>query len=325
MSAKEVDQLLKGQALFDGWELECVGRIQATHSDIFEYHGRSKAGDEQLAVKHITASSNPAETVRREFKAIQIVWALAGQRLDGLPKPLMVLPEAGLMVTEKVSGIPLSKVLARQTNCVMAVFRTANVCDIARRVGGWLSQFHEVTRQPALAHDAKAFDREVTSQLEGCVSRGLGAAAAQEIFRAASKASGLVDGKPLPAAARHGDFTARNILIDSERIGVVDFENFVERDTIYEDLGKFVAYLALLQGRPGYSRAAINAAARCFLSGYGSSDDGKLVRLFALKAAVRMFAYRGTRRMANFLGFDYLYTRQLIRLGACADEALNYF
>lgn len=325
MSAKEVDQLLKGQALFDGWELECVGRIQATHSEIFEYHGRSKAGDKQLAVKRITASSNPAETVSREFKAIQIVWALAGQRLDGLPKPLMVLPEAGLMVTEKLSGIPLSQVLARQTNCVMAVFRTANVCDIARRVGGWLSQFHEATRQPALAHDAKAFDREVTSQLEGCVRRGLGTAAAQEIFRAASKASGLVDGKPLPAAARHGDFTARNILIDGERIGVVDFENFVERDTIYEDLGNFVAYLALLQGRPGYSRAAINAAARCFLSGYGSSDDGKLVGLFALKAAVRMFAYRGTRRMANFLGFDHLYTKQLIRLGAGADEALNYF
>jgi hypothetical protein len=315
MSAKEVDQLLKEQALFDGWELECVGRIQATHSEMFEYHGRSKAGDEQLAVKRITASSNPAETVSREFEAIQIVWALAGQRLDGLPKPLMVLPEAGLMVTEKLSGIPLSQVLSRQTNCVMAVFRTANVCDITRRVGGWLSQFHEATRQPALAHDAKAFDREVTSQLEGCVRRGLGAAAAQEIFRAASRTSGLVDGKPLPAAARHGDFTARNILIDGERIGVVDFENFVERDTIYEDLGKFVAYLAMLQGRPGYSRAAVNAAARCFLSGYGSSVDGKLVGLFALKAAVRMFAYRGKGRMANFFGFDYLYTKQLIRLG----------
>jgi hypothetical protein len=94
---------------------------------------------------------------------------------------------------------------------------------------------------------------------------------------------------------------------------------------MYEDLGKFVAHLALLQGRPGYSRAAINAAAQCFLSGYGSSDDGKLVGLFAIKAAVRMFAYRGTRRMANFLGFDYLYTKQLIRLGAGADEALNYF
>jgi Ser/Thr protein kinase RdoA (MazF antagonist) len=143
----------------------------------------------------------------------------------------------------------------------------------------------------------------------------LGATAAQEIFRAASRTSGLVDGKPLRAAARHGDFTARNILIDGERIGVVDFENFVERDTIYEDLGKFAAYLALLQGRPGYSRAAMSAAARCFLSGYGSSVDGKLVGLFALKAAVRMFAYRGKGRMANFFGFDYLYTKQLIRLG----------
>jgi len=28
-----------------------------------------------------------------------------------------------------------------------------------------------------------------------------------------------------------------------------------------------------------------------------------------------MFAYRGKGRMANFFGFDYLYTKQLIRLG----------
>jgi hypothetical protein len=324
LSTKEVEQLLRGQALFCGWELQYVGRIQATHSEIFHYQGRSKAGEEDLAVKHIVASSNPAGTVNREFQAVQRIWALAGGRVEGLQKPWMVLPEAGLMVTSKVSGIALSQVLMRQTNRLMARFRGTNVSEISRNVGAWLRRFHEATRQRDLPHDAKAFDGELTSQLESCVRKGLGSAAAQELFRSASKASALIDGKLLPAAARHGDFTARNVLVEGDKIGVVDFENFVERDTIYEDVGKFVAYLALLQGRPSYSRAAVKTAAQSFLNGYGTFLDINLVNLFAIKAGVRMFAFRGKRPVANLLGFDYLYKRQLIRLGAGAGEALGY-
>lgn len=318
--AKEVDRLLKGHVMFDGWDLKCVGRMEATHSEVFDYRGRSKDGDEKLIVKRFSVSSNPAESAIREYKAIQTVWTLVGQSLDGLPKPLMVVPEAGLVVTGKLSGILLSRVLARQANCVMAGFQTKNICEIIRRVGSWLSRFHEATRQPNLAYDTKAFDLDITKQLKGCVRTGLEAAAAQEISRLALRASRLVDGKPLPAAGRHGDFLARNILIDGERICVVDFENFVERDTIYEELGRFVAHLAILQARPGYSRSAINTATRYFLSGYGSSADRNLVDLFALKAAVRMFAHRGTRRMARFLGFNYLYTKQLVRLSASVDQ-----
>lgn len=324
LSANEVDQLLRSQALFHDWEFQYVGRIQATHSEIFHYHGRSKAGEEHLAVKHIVASSNPAATVNREFQAIQRVWALAGERVDGLQKPWLVMPEAGLMVTSKVSGIALSQVLMRQTNRLMARFRGTNVSQISHSVGTWLGRFHEATCQPDLPHDARAFDRELTTQLEGCVRKGLAGAAAQELFQSASKVSALIDGKLLPAAARHGDFTARNVLVDGKRIGVVDFENFVERDTIYEDVGKFVAYLALLQGRPSYSRTAIKTAAQSFLHGYGQFLDTRLVNLFAIKAGVRMFAFRGKRRVANLLGFDYLYKRQLIRLGASAGEALGY-
>jgi hypothetical protein len=225
LSAKEIDLLLKGQALFQGWELQRVGRVQGTHSEILHYRGRSKTGDEEFSVKHIVTSSNPAPTVTREFQAVQRVWALAGERIDGLQKPWMAIPEAGLMITSNVSGTAFNQVLKRHANLLTARLCGANVSGIARQAGAWLRQFHEVTQQGNLPHDAMAFDHELTSLLEGCVRRGLESSAAGSIFRSVSKASALIDGKPLPAAGRHGDFTARNILVDGGKIGVVDFEN----------------------------------------------------------------------------------------------------
>jgi Ser/Thr protein kinase RdoA (MazF antagonist) len=130
-------------------------------------------------------------------------------------------------------------------------------------------------------------------------------------------------GKSLSAAARHGDFTPRNILISGKHIGVIDFENFLERDTIYEDVGKFVAFLGLLKGRPGYSHAAINSVIQSFLEGYDLSGDRKLVDLFALKAAVRIFSHRGMGRVVKSLGLDNLYVQQFIRLGHELGQSLD--
>jgi hypothetical protein len=68
----------------------------------------------------------------------------------------------------------------------------------------------------------------------------------------------------------------------------------------------------------------VKAALQSFLNGYGNFLDARLLNLFAVKAGVRMFAFRGKTRFATLLGFDYLYKRQLIRLGASGVEALGY-
>jgi Ser/Thr protein kinase RdoA (MazF antagonist) len=150
--------------------------------------------------------------------------------------------------------------------------------------------------------------------LEGCVRRGLSDTEAEQIRRVAFDGSRRIEGQLLPAASRHGDFTPRNVLAADDRISVVDFENFVPVDTIYEDVSKFVAFLALLKGRPGYSKRAVDSVIASFLEGYGTVE-GSLVGLFSLKAALRIFAYRGARRTAKSLMLDPFYTKQLIHLG----------
>jgi Ser/Thr protein kinase RdoA (MazF antagonist) len=140
------------------------------------------------------------------------------------------------------------------------------------------------------------------------------------VFQVASRCFRRSEGLPLPAASRHGDFTPRNILLDGRKIRVLDFENFVASDTVYEDVGKFVAYVALLRGRPGYSGTALTVFAEAFLKGYGRALDPSVVQLFALKAATRMMAHRGTRRIA--LLFDRLYVRNFFQL--CANTEAEF-
>jgi hypothetical protein len=324
VSADDVDQILEDHELFQGWDLERAGKTRGTHSDTTKY---KSGGHIPIVVKHTSAATpeKAAESVTREFAALETVWKLCGQDdlRASLPRPLIVLPEHGLLVTEMLPGVPLSRVLRGSINYLVAPFRIGNMRELARRIGDWLSQFHHATRQPALLHDPQSFELDVAQQLEGCRRRNLSAANVDEIFGVASKGSRSIAGRLLPAAARHGDFTPRNVLISSDHIAVMDFENFLERDTIYEDLGKFVAFLTLLKGRPGYSRTAITSLVGSFLDGYGASADRGLVDLFALKAAVRIFAHRGSRRVAKSLRFDTFYTMQLVQLGRDVGRSLD--
>lgn len=318
---EEVEQLLERQAQFEGWRLELTGRARATHSETLFYRSRSRAGRPALAVKHIDGSSTPekaAEAVNREFAAIAAIRTTVGPALqDTLPEPFLVLPEAGVLVLQKLPGVALHRLLRRKANRLAAPWHRAEICRIARRVGTWLGQFHEATRQNTVEHDAAAFEASLSLQIEACAKRGLDFASAEELSRIAVPASRALHGTPLPAAARHGDFTVRNILIDGDRVAVVDFENFAERDTIYEDLSAFVTYMALLKSQPLYSSSALEAASAGFLQGYGRSLSSEVLKLYGLKAGVIALAERrpakGMRRMVRF---ESLFTRQLLRLGS---------
>jgi tRNA A-37 threonylcarbamoyl transferase component Bud32 len=326
VSVEELDRLVADHELFQGWALKRVGNTHATHSKATHYQSALQSGHTPIVVKHTSAATpeKAAESVSREFAALETTWRLAGPDLQGtLPKPLLMLPDRGLLVTERLPGVPLSRVLARSINYLMAPFRTTAMGEIARRIGIWLRQFHQATSQPPVLHDPQAFEQEVTQQLEGCIRRGLSAAAAKEILQIASQVNRLMVGQSFTGAARHGDFTPRNILISGDHIGVIDFENFLARDAVYEDLGKFVAFLALLKGRPGYSRTAITSVMNSFLQGYGILEDRRLVDLFALKAALRIFAHRGIGRTAKSLGLDSLYTRQFVGLGIELRKSLG--
>ena len=86
-------------------------------------------------------------------------------------------------------------------------------------------------------------------------------------------------------------FGLSNILSDRDgRVHVVDFENFAERDAVYEDIAGFISYVNLLSTFPVYSRRALTSMRRAFLRGYGQAEADPVLALYELKQAVAVLA-----------------------------------
>lgn len=317
--AVEVTCLLERHAFFAGHRLELLRVTHSTHSIFMEYKDPITGPETHLLVKQVITSSDSqyaaAASVQREFTALKMVRAQLGEEFGrSIPYPLLAIPEAGLMVTRRLRGTLVSQVLQRQANLAVALLSINRICRMAHNIGLWLRRFHQATRQPDILLSASAFEREMSLQLDRCKDRGLEARAADAMLEAASNSIRPMEALALPAAARHGDFTIRNILLDDEQIRVFDFENFAESDTVYEDVGKFVAYITLLRGRPGYSRRALGSVRELFLKGYGGTLQSNLVDLFAMKAATRMLAHRGMNRAWLVAFVDRLYVRNFLSL-----------
>ncbi len=311
-----LERRLQEHPLLGNWQLEFVCRSEGRHSQLIEYRGRSNGKETTLVVKHITKFRTHAyaeEALQREYCALQYVRSCGGPALEqSVPAPLAVLPEARAIAFHKLPGRPLSEILKRKANLLTAGLHRREVCQIAGQVGEWLRQFHEATRKPPINHESLLYLAKLSVQLDRCTLAGLDKTAAQRIWELAAQVSRRLHGQPAPRAARQGDFIPQNILVDQNRISVVDFENFNECDVIYEDLGTFAAYLTMLGGSPAYSRGTLESMARRFLSAYGDSISSEFLNLYVVRAAATVVAELPRKEGVLGEGWVYLLRKRLL-------------
>jgi glycosyltransferase involved in cell wall biosynthesis len=310
-----LERQLKEHPLLRNWQLEFVRRLEGRHSQLIEYRARSNGKEATLVVKHITkfrTQADAEEVLQREYSALQDVRSRGPALEESLPAPLAILLEARAIAFNKLPGAPLSEILKREANRLTGGLHREEICQVAGQVGKWLRQFHETTRHPSIRYESRLYLAQLSDQLERCTSGGLERTAAQGIWKLAALTSRRLDGQPVAAAARQGDFIPQNILVDQDRISVVDFENFNEWDVIYEDLGAFVAYLAMLGGSPAYSKATLEAMARSFLSGYGDSISSEFLNLYIVKAAATVVAEFSPKKGVLGAGWLYLLRKHLL-------------
>lgn len=286
------DELLAHPALAGG-TLKFIRRIPARHSEVLEYCFRSRGRMKSLLVKRQAHGAEEDRVTLGEFANLAKVRTLLGLALgQSVPEPLLVLPKRGILVTGKVSGVPLTAILKKYANRLAGPFCTRAVREAARHVGMWLRSFQDATRGEPVTYSSDSYLAELEIRLAACHEKGLEPSLTREILHRASLRSAPLNGRRISAAARHSDFIPQNILVEDHQIAVVDFEGFSEREIVYDDMCMFLGYLLVLSARPAYDPRSLNVAHCGFLAGFlaGDSIDETLLNTYMLKGAVRIIA-----------------------------------
>jgi Phosphotransferase enzyme family len=286
----QVELELREHPSFKGAELSFVRTIKARHSELFEYELRSVRHPLSIVVKHITDSRSSAialETISRECRALQLLENVLEPPIrDSVPSALLLLPKTHSIVLTKLAGISMGSLLRQRANRITGVFGRNNACNLARRVGEWLRSFHDSTKGPGIEADTSDSLSEFDERLRLCLDRGLDPGIAGPISAQVFASSKEINGKVLPAAARHGDFIPQNILVANDRIALVDFEAFRRHAIIYEDVAQFSAYLLLMSQSALYDARTAKAMLSTFLKAYGTPITEVVWKFYLSRATI---------------------------------------
>jgi hypothetical protein len=312
---RELERELLAQPAFAGGTLQFVRRLSARHSELLEYSFQSCNGMKSLIVKRQALGPDSERATLKEFANLGRVRTLLGLALGRtVPEPLLALPKRGILVTSKVPGVPLTTILKKYANRLTGPFRTSAIGETARRVGMWLRSFQDATRGEPFTYSNVSYLADLEARLSQFQEKGLEPGLTREILQQASLQSAPLNGRLIFAASRHGDFIAQNILIEDDRVAVVDFEGFSEREAVYDDLGMFLGYILVLGARASYSPCSLDAARRGFMAGFlaGDAIDQALLNIYTLKSAVRIIA-DGPPLTGNWsrLGTAWMLTKRL--------------
>jgi hypothetical protein len=195
-----------------------------------------------------------SDSCLRAFTAQRAVSERAEERGGALvaARPIAHLDGMRTLVTAALPGISLSKIIRRGEALVPAVQAAARAT----------AEFHQLAvaapaRSPeaeiARLKEAEAFLVSKRPDLAGDVSRIV---------------QGVIDGLDgAPAALIHGDLKPDHVLIDGDRVALIDFDLIATADPV-ADVAHLIAFLARPQERARSRREHDDDAAEIFVEAY---------------------------------------------------------
>lgn len=208
-------------------------------------------------------SRPPRERARHEFHVLTRL-ARPGGNGDAplrVPRPVCLQEDAATLVMEACGGRPLSELL-RETRGITGEHARAR--GAMRAAGAWLAALQARTSGEAEPEEALRLWRgRVETDLEQC----------RTILppRLLSRIAGRVGEVPcradVPGVGRHCDFWPGNLLVDEDRVAVLDFAGFGP-GLPWEDAAYFLIQAELFFDYP-LVRRRFPTLRQAFLSGYG--------------------------------------------------------
>jgi hypothetical protein len=193
----------------------------------------------------------------------------------GVPRAVTAFPEEQVLVTEEVPGIPLMRLIGVSAKWMWLGRRLALPEKYCALSATWLRAFHTFTLQGRGPFNFLGLVRYCADRLDtlsGCAASGVDVAFKEGFLDFLEQRHAAIRDLEDKIVGRHNDYSPHNILVEGDRISVIDF-GFYDHDSYLYDLCKFWFQLECMRSSPLYSSGAIDRLQRSFLEGYGSGTD----------------------------------------------------
>ena len=268
-----LDRVLGGWGTSGGFEVRPV-RYRPGQRHVLLYTANAETGPTVFAKIY---RDDTAARVRR--LAGRLAEPVASGSRAQIARPLPASPDHYAGVSLQVAGRPLSQVLRDDPGSL----------PMAAVAGAALRAIHDI--DPGLAAAERGIADEVASAMRACAHiSGLLPTLGSRLRRLLDGVGERVQGLPAEAPAlTHGDAKCDNLLVDRDRLTVIDLDRCGYADPAL-DVGKLLADLRWWCAGSGLDTAAVQAA---FLTGYRGCNPALLARarayevLFQVKIAGR--------------------------------------
>lgn len=249
-------------------------------------------GCERVAAKlyRSTKDLNARQAATSELNNLRFVYDVAEKKnLIGIPRPLGDFSQQGVVVAEKLNGLPLQSIVMKAA--LLPGYADHGLLTVAARFAGdWLKRFHRATAESNIPFDGPAMQKELEHLCTNCKGEGLDDQSIQ-IILSGTKAILSKAKKSLPASAVLHDFTPLNVLVSEQGIGIAEYAKLEKKGYSYLDVAHFLACIEALEKYPFCDRDLIGEVQSAFFEAYEINPaDEQILRVFKMKALLSMFA-----------------------------------
>lgn len=230
------------------------------------------------------------ELAAAELNNLRFVHSVAETKdLTGIPRPLGDFTQAGVVVAEKLAGLPLQSIVMKAA--LLPGYADHGLLTVAARFAGdWLKRFHRATNGSAAPFDGAALQKELERLCANCKGEGLDDQSIDMILTGTKTILAKAK-KMLPASAVVNDFTPLNVLVSEQGIGIAEYGKLERKGYSYTDVAHFMACIEALEKYPFCERDLISEVQDAFLDAYEVNPaDEQLLRVLKMKALLTMFA-----------------------------------
>ena len=259
----------------------------------------NKQIEEEVAVKfHRPAnSSNGTATAKglihaeNEYRALRRLWPEFREPSTlRIPKPLAFISDQAAVVTEQCRGIRLDHLI--RYRAVPFFHDDSELEKTFEAVGMWLAKFHSVTGNGRSAEASlERLRDEFAQDLSACRTLSFEPALLDMVERHFERNHQVIRENHGVVVSEHCDFGPHNILVDGEKITLIDFEG-IRDGSIYGDLSYFLCLVDLM---PFYhlNRQQKVRLKNAFLRGYGKGHKiaAEVLPLYAVPTLIKLAAH----------------------------------